>query len=77
MRKIVLSAVFALGMGLAASTGASATPLSAGLSTGTAAVPNASLLQDVAMVCRRITVCRRNYHGRRICRVERVCRHRW
>lgn len=77
MRKIVLSAVFALGMGLAASTGASATPLSAGLSTGAAAAPNASLIQDVAIVCRRITVCHRGPHGRRWCRVERVCRRRW
>jgi hypothetical protein len=76
MRKIVLSAVFALGMGLAASTGASATPLSVGLSTGAAAAPNASLIEDVAYRCRRVTVCHRGYHGRRVCRVNRVCR-RW
>jgi hypothetical protein len=77
MRKIVLSAVFALGMGLAASTGVSATPLSTGLSTGATAAPNASLIEDVAIICRRITVCHRGYYGRRVCRVERVCRHRW
>jgi hypothetical protein len=77
MRKIVLSAVFALGMGLVASTGASATPLSAGLSTGATAVPNASLIQDVAWRCRRITVCHRGRYGRRVCRVERVCRRWW
>ncbi len=76
MRKIVLSTVFALGMGIAASTGASATPLSTGLSTGAVAVPNASLIEDVALICRRITVCHHRY-GRRVCRVERVCRHRW
>jgi len=77
MRKIVLSAVFALGMGLAASTGASATPLSIGLSSGAAASPNASLLQDVRMVCRRVTVCHRGYHGRRVCETRRTCRERW
>ena len=75
MRKIVLSAVFALGMGLAASTGASATPLSIGLSNGATAAPNASLIQDVAWRCRRVTVCHRGYHGRRVCTVRRVCRH--
>jgi len=77
MRKIVLSAVFALGMGLAASTGASAAPLSTGVATGAAAAPNASMIQDVALVCRRVTICHRGRYGRRICRVERVCRHRW
>jgi hypothetical protein len=75
MRKIVLSAVFALGMGLAASTGASATPLSVGLSNGATATPNASLIQDVAWRCRRVTTCHRGYHGRRVCNVRRVCRH--
>ena len=77
MRKIVLSAVFALGMGLAASTGASATPLSAGLGTGATAAPHASLLQDVAVVCRRVTTCHRGMYGRRVCRTARVCRSRW
>ena len=56
MRKIVLSAVFALGMGLAASTGASATQLSIGLTNGAAAAPTASLIEDVAWRCRRETV---------------------
>lgn len=77
MRKIVLSAVFALGMGLAASTGASAAPLSAGLSTGAIAAPNASMVETVAMVCRRMTTCHRGAYGRRVCRTTRVCRHRW
>jgi hypothetical protein len=76
MRKIVLSTVFALGMGLAAATGASATPLSTGLSTGATATPNASLIEDVAFRCRRVTVCRRGWHGRRVCETRRVCR-RW
>jgi hypothetical protein len=77
MRKIVLSAVFALGMGLAASTGASAAPLSAGLSAGATAAPNASMIETVAMVCRRMTVCHRGRYGRRVCRTERVCRRHW
>ena len=75
MRKIVLSAVFALGMGIAASTGASATPLSIGLTSGAAAAPNASLIEDVAWRCRRVTVCHRGWHGRRVCETRRVCRH--
>lgn len=77
MRKIVLSAVFALGMGLAASTGASAAPLSTGLANGATAAPNASMIQDVALICRRIRVCHRGAYGRRWCRVERVCRRVW
>lgn len=75
MRKIVLSAVFALGMGLAASTGASATPLSIGLTNGATASPNASLIEDVAMRCRRVTTCHRGWHGRRVCETRRICRH--
>ena len=75
MRKIVLSAVLALGMGLAASTGASATPLSIGLTNGAAAAPNASLIEDVAWRCRRVTVCHRGRYGRRVCETRRVCRH--
>ena len=75
MRKIVLSAVFALGMGLAASTGASAAPLSTGLTNGATAAPNASMIQDVAWRCRRVTVCHRGPYGHRRCHVERVCRH--
>ena len=76
MRKIVLSAVFALGMGLAASTGASAAPLSNGLTSGATAAPNATMIQDVAWGCRRTTVCHRGRYGRRVCETRRVCR-RW
>ncbi|HWE79524.1 MAG TPA: hypothetical protein VG270_13490 [Pseudolabrys sp.] len=76
MHKIVLSAVFALGMALAASTAASAAPLSTGLTNGATAAPNASIIQDVAMRCRRTTVCHRGRFGRRVCETRRVCR-RW
>jgi hypothetical protein len=75
MHKIVLSAVFALGMALAASTGASAAPLSSGLTNGATAAPNASMIQDVAWGCRRMTVCHRGRYGRRrVCHTTRVCR---
>ena len=51
--------------------------LSTGLASGATAAPNASIIQDVAYRCRRITVCHRGPYGRRVCRTERVCRHRW
>jgi hypothetical protein len=75
MRKIVLSAVFALGMGLAASTGASAAPLAAGLN-GLSTAPNASMIEQVQWRrhCRTDRVCRRGPYGRRHCVVRRVCR---
>jgi hypothetical protein len=78
MRKIVLSAVCALGLGLAATAGASAAPV-AGLS----GAANYTAIQEAQYVvvrpghrrvCRTVTVCRRGWHGRRICRTERVCR---
>lgn len=76
MRMIALSALLALGLGVAATTGASAAPAApaTGLSQ-TLDINSSSLLQDVAVRCRRVTVCRRGPYGRR-CHVERVCR-RW
>lgn len=73
MRMIVLSALFALGLGFVATTGASAAPaagLSQALSSNTS-----SLLQDVTVRCRNVRVCRVGPYGRR-CHWERVCR-RW
>jgi hypothetical protein len=70
MRMIVLSALFALGVGLAGSTAASAANVGSGINN---AASTATLLQDVAVRCRRVTVCRRGPYGRR-CHVERVCR---
>jgi len=79
MRKIVLSALFAIGVGLTGVSGAVAAPIS-GLNTDAAAT--ASLLDQVQYYrgrhrtrCRSVTVCRRGPYGRR-CHVERVCR-RW
>lgn len=72
MRMIALSALLALGLGVAATTGASAAPVAPanGLSK---ALNTSSLLQDVAVRCRSVRTCRRGYHGRRICTVRRVC----
>ena len=72
MKTFVLSALFAVGVAMAATTGASAATLGSGLST---AQLNASLIEKAAYTCRRVTTCRRGYHGRRICTVRRVCRH--
>jgi hypothetical protein len=75
MRTIVLTAACALGLGLAAMSGASAAPLASGLDT----VGNASPIQQVQWRgprCRVVTRCFRNHWGRRICRTERICR-RW
>jgi len=73
MRMIVLSAVFALGLGLAGTTGASA----AGIGLGINQAANASsLIEQTALICRRIKVCRR-VGFIRTCHWKRVCRHRW
>lgn len=76
MRTIVLTAACALGLGLAAMSGASAVPLASGLDN----VVNASPVEQVQWRrgprCRMVTRCFRNHWGRRICRTERICR-RW
>jgi hypothetical protein len=73
MRMIVLSALFALGLGLAGSTGASAASIGAGINQGANA---SSLVVETALICRRIKVCRRTPYGPR-CHWERVCRRVW
>jgi len=72
---IALSAMLALGLGLVAVSGASAAPAgpASGLSQG---LNESSLLQDVALRCRNVRVCRNTPYGRR-CRWERVCRRVW
>jgi hypothetical protein len=75
MRMIVLSALFALGLGLAGSTGASAASIGAGINQAANA---SSLVEQTALICRRIRVCHRVGPLRvRGCRVERVCREFW
>ncbi len=76
MKMILLSALFAVGVGLTGMGGASA-------SVGGSALNNAanasSILDEVQYGyrnrrhCRSVTVCRRGPYGRR-CHVERVCR---
>jgi hypothetical protein len=72
MKTIILSALFAAGLGLAGVGGAVAAPVSNGISNAT---PAASLIEQVQYRrCRSVTVCRRGEFGRRHCRTERVCR---
>lgn len=73
MRMIVLSALFAAGMGIAGAGSATAAPISNGASTANMSTP---LVEQVAMRCRMVRTCRAGFHGRRVCRTERVCR-RW
>lgn len=75
MRVIALSALLALGLGFAAVTGAAAAPAApaSGLSQ---ALDTSSLLQDVAVRCRNVRVCRGGPYGRR-CHWTRVCRRVW
>ena len=72
MRMILLSALFALGVGLAGSTGASAATIGGGINNAASA---ATLLEDVRVRCRTVRVCRQTPYGRR-CHWERICR-RW
>jgi hypothetical protein len=75
MRVIILSALFAVGVGLAGMGGASAAIGGNGINNAANA---SSLLEEVQWrrrdrFCRSVTVCRRGPFGRR-CHVERVCR---
>jgi hypothetical protein len=72
---VLLSAVFGLGLGMAAMPAANAAP-AAGFSS---AIQSGSLIQDVRYrrhhrICRNVRTCHRGWHGRRICSVHRVCR---
>lgn len=80
MRMVMLSALFALGLGFAGSAPVSAAPVG-----NLAKLPAASaLLQDAQIVivgpryrrphCRSVRVCHRTRHGRLRCGYERVCR---
>jgi hypothetical protein len=82
MRKIVLSALFAAGIGLAAMTAAAAAPASP---TPYSAVPAASMITPAQViivgprhryrhrVCRPVRQCWRNRYGRLVCRVYTRC----
>jgi hypothetical protein len=69
MRMIVLSALLAFGVGLAGSSGASA----AGAAAIGDAAKSTSLVTQV-LVCRNVKICKVGPAGRRICKVEQVCR---
>jgi hypothetical protein len=72
---IVLSALLALGLGFAGATGASAASIGAGINQAANA---SSLIEQTALICRRIKVCHRvGPLLLRRCNWERVCRHRW
>ena len=73
MKTIILSALFAAGLGLASVGGAVAAPVSNGINNAAA---QSSLLEQVQWRgrCRSVTVCRRGEFGRRRCHTERVCR---
>ena len=76
MRMILLSALFALGLGLAGTTGASAAMGGNGINNSANA---SSMLEEVQYGwrhrhgCRSVQVCRRSPFGRR-CHWERICR---
>jgi hypothetical protein len=71
MKTIILSALFAAGLGLASLGGAVAAPVSNGVNNAT---PAASLLEQVQYRrCRSVRVCHRGPMGGRRCHVERVC----
>ena len=86
MRTIVLSALLALGIGLAGAPGASAAPAASDLGN---AANMGTLLQDVGYYyrrpyryrygsyrrCRSVRVCHRGYYGGRRCHWERICRY--
>ncbi len=84
MRMLFLSALFALGVGLAGTTGASAAPASTGLSNllnGSAL--SQSLVEEAQYSrryrhrsrrsCRQVRVCNRGRYGRVRCNIRTVC----
>jgi len=73
MRMIVLSSLFVLGIGLAAPSGAAAA-IGSGLNYAAGAN---SPFKRIVLVCRKIEVCHHREFGRRVCRIERVCKERW
>ncbi|MBS0534571.1 MAG: glycosyl hydrolase family 5 [Proteobacteria bacterium] len=79
MRALILSSLFAIGLGLAAAPAANATPISAinGAVAGQSMVDQAQYYYRprYRARCRSVRVCRWTPYGRR-CHWERVCR-RW
>jgi hypothetical protein len=88
MRKIMISTLFAAGIGVACATGAAANPLSP---VPHNAMPAISLVTPAQFViitpprrhrarvryCRPVRQCYRTRHGRLVCRVRTVCTYRY
>jgi hypothetical protein len=76
MRMIVLSALFAAGMGLVGAGSSVAAPLSNnGINN---AAQSTSIVDQIQYRgCRTVRVCRTGPYGRRVCRMDRVCGRRW
>jgi hypothetical protein len=80
MRVMVLSALLAIGLGVAGMSSASAAPAANGINSAAAG----SLLHSAQFFiypappsrvrCRTVRVCRITHYGRRVCHNERVCR---
>lgn len=78
MRALILSSLFAIGLGLAGVPAAHAAPISAinDAVAGQSMVDQAQYYRGRPRVrCRSVRVCRVGPYGRR-CHIERVCR-RW
>jgi hypothetical protein len=74
---IVLSALFAAGVGLAGAGSAIAAPLSNnGINNAAQSTSIIDQIQYHGQRCRMVRVCRSGPYGRR-CRTDRVCRSRW
>jgi hypothetical protein len=84
MKKFVLAAACVIGLGFAASTGASAAPLAAGLdgvnfspihkAQTVVITPGHERWHHHRPRCERVTRCRIRPNGVRVCRTEKVCR---
>ncbi len=76
MRMLILSALFAVGVGFAGTTGASAAVVGNGINSN--AVNSTSLIEDIqwrrGRSCRSVRVCHRGRYGNRRCHIERICR---
>jgi hypothetical protein len=74
---IILSALFAAGIGMAGTVGANAAPAANGINNAAQSTSIIDQIQYRGPRCRTIRVCRTGPHGRRVCRMDRVCRSRW
>jgi hypothetical protein len=75
---LVLSALFAAGVGLAGAGSAVAAPLSNnGINNAAQSTSIIDQIQYRGQRCRMIRVCRSGPYGRRVCRMDRVCRSPW